>query len=518
MTSPSDIVVTDTGGTLTFSLWLHRNDAAETGSSDFTLALPGLPLRLDGSGGVHTAFGYNVLLNLAVTQSAGGAPVVTIPDSHLSATLEASLPGFDVSGTLGVLKVEVKDNPANPSSFSGTYATSFAIDGSGVFSGQTKLNGGAGIDLLVSASFGDGQVFDPKFSTDLKIDWTFTNADPNLSGAFGDLPAIAFDNFQLDLGSFFDGLIAPVVTRLKSVTRSLQPVADFLLTDVPILSDIANRSITFEDLIAEYLQTPNLDGFLTAIKVIDEVNVNGFGGLLDLGSFTVHTDLRSGAWTGSDIATFGITDARDPSGELRNESGTMQKLESVDVDFPFLDNPVSILNLLVNPSAPVSLVEWNVPSLDVNLVKTEGDTYVYPGVYVGMELSLGVHTGMTIGFDTRGFATGNLSDGFTVHDGLVDANGTPAVVGIVIDAKIKVGVGIPDMTGLSPDAKLEGTIWLGFNGQNDQGTIGIDQIDTSNPFFDSGDPEIDAILEVEFDLPLSGHQTYTIVKKKLWPA
>ncbi|MGO9466051.1 MAG: hypothetical protein ACLQVF_18065 [Isosphaeraceae bacterium] len=190
------------------------------------------------------------------------------------------------------------------------------------------------------------------------------------------------------------------------------------------------------------------------------------------------------------------------------------------MDFPFLDDPSVILNLFVNPSVPITLVTWQLPKLDANF-QYEQDAEVAPGVFVSFGGGLDARVAGSLAFNTSGFETGNLLDGFTMTDGLIDANGNPAFAALSVSATCGAGLGAGyggGAVGVEADVTFTGTLFFAFNGQDSAGTIAVDQIDTSDPLVITGPPEIDVELDVVFEFgDPSLNYSITIAQGRLWP-
>ena len=74
----------------------------------------------------------------------------------------------------------------------------------------------ADVNLDLALSLGEGAAF-PRLLADVGLDWSFAGADPGASGPFGGRPQIAFENIQLDLGTFLSNVVGPIVNTVDSV-------------------------------------------------------------------------------------------------------------------------------------------------------------------------------------------------------------------------------------------------------------------------------------------------------------
>ena len=60
------------------------------------------------------------------------------------------------------------------------------------------------------------------------------------------LKYLAFEDIELDLGSFLADLIIPVVEKIQSVTEPFQPIIDIVTAAIPVLSDLAGEPVMLD--------------------------------------------------------------------------------------------------------------------------------------------------------------------------------------------------------------------------------------------------------------------------------
>ena len=152
---------------------------------------------------------------------------------------------------------------------------------------------------------------------------------------------MAFNNIQLDLGSFFSKFVTPIVSEIKTVLQPIQPLIDLLNTRMPIFSDIGfleNKFDTNHDGKVSLLEVIDFfDGgstkFLDTVVAIDNF-VNsipslGSGDLINLGSFDLggasnanNTDVRGLTdLTGVNLTSFNAADIATELTTLGNSIG-----------------------------------------------------------------------------------------------------------------------------------------------------------------------------------------------------
>ncbi|MCT7991818.1 proprotein convertase P-domain-containing protein [Laspinema olomoucense] len=248
----------------------------------FDLGLPALGLDIDG--GVNVDLDWTLDFGFGLNREEGFYFVLSedTTDPELTVTLDASLPGFEGTGNLGFLTLDVKDRlretseettqetnsetPQGATHFNATFAIDLIEKGAtgedatklGLFEmgnlGVTpKLMGKADVQLDITASVNGAELGDeeltavlPSIVSDFDLLWTFDTSD--LSGNIGKLETVAFNNVGLDLGSFISDFLGPIVGKIQNMTEPIQPIIDVLTNPLPVISDLAGQNITLIDL------------------------------------------------------------------------------------------------------------------------------------------------------------------------------------------------------------------------------------------------------------------------------
>src|SRR5439155_26526079 len=207
----------------------------------------------------------------------------------------------------------------------------------------------------------------------------------------------------------------------------LEPLAEFLLTPLPVFSDLAMDTgggpIYLADLLGVWGQ--RVTRFAEAVEIINGLDSRFLpGGAVNLGSFTV-TDPRA-------IDSAG--DAR-PADILQNNGAAdliaqisalspgaasffdqLAMLGSFGLHFTMLDSPASAFHLLIARDS--SLFNYALPAVSVS-TSVGTDIPVYPGVLVHVGGDLTVLVAATFSCDSSGLHGGNLLDGFYLEDASV---------------------------------------------------------------------------------------------------
>jgi len=132
------------------------------------------------------------------------------------------------------------------------------------------LVGGAHINLDLIASFGGNAQF-PSLSSNFLLDWDLTDSQPETGEeTLGGKPKISFTNNTLNLGEFLGDFLAPIVDDIQKVLGPIEPVIDFLIAPIPIISDLAGP-VTVLDVIGLFTSPQAAEGVETFLEVLAQV-------------------------------------------------------------------------------------------------------------------------------------------------------------------------------------------------------------------------------------------------------
>ncbi|HEV3340395.1 MAG TPA: hypothetical protein VG125_08560, partial [Pirellulales bacterium] len=426
-------------------------------------------------------------------------------DTKLSLHVHAALPNLSgAHGTLaGLLPVVVADGPNatnvglqkpyDASDFHGdfnlglpsgnvSWMNSLQGKSGALEPGSTVdfVNGNAGINLALaidSTQFVQGEGNFPSMGADLAIDWTFNNLKSNAvtnaalpgdgKGA-GNVPTVAFNDVQLEIGSFFSRLVAPAIAEVQKVTKPLQPVVDALQKPIPVLSDLSNLvhqgDVTLESLITKETGDDTLKTFDDAVNFLNNLVTVQSGESLNyyLGSFNINglngIDPRTQALN---LATASITKAADKlTVDLGNnhpiDVGDLAQFgpyhEAADqngggplVRFPILEKPASAFGILLGQDVGLVTVDL----VDHQTFAEPKFSKFYP-IFgpLGIQIngSLECKANFDFGYDTYGLLQKKPLEGFFVvsDKNYRDFDGTVRddQAGLTFDAKLDAGPGI----------------------------------------------------------------------------
>ncbi len=296
------------------------------------IGIPGLALKAGPSGdpasdGISTKLGFALHFKVGLSKEKGffvnthdgwGSDDKAYPE--LQVGLGFDLPR-DMLAELAFLKIHVTKHAGAGKLFAGAFQIDLKAS-SGEASCWTGSGAACNADetkVLTFADLGDTEVGDlfgislkgafdldwdivadadaalPGVRANFKLTWAFDNNAPS---AFG-TPDIAFKHVGINAGSFFQGLLGPIVKEVKRVTGPIQPVMDTLYAPIPVLSDLSKMAggddvtlVTLAKTFNTLADGPSLDFVDTVKAVIDFINHlptcgSGEDCFIEIGSFDV---------------------------------------------------------------------------------------------------------------------------------------------------------------------------------------------------------------------------------------
>lgn len=484
----SDIKLTFTTGTAKSYEFTHSL------SSDFGLpSALGLAVQTSGTADVDLTYD----LDFQVGLDTGGFYLRTSDSNELKLSLDAAIPGFTATANLGFLHFNANDIGATPSTFTSDINVDF-IDSNndgklraGELTGDVlnaTLTGAADINLHLASDMGTAVL--PSVSADLNIDWGFSNSvtdgDPQ---SFGNTPTIAFNNVEVDLGTFATDYVLPILNALDAILRPIGEVTDLLKTRISFLEglegatgllDTVDVDVDGDNSVSMSLGQDGQIHFIDLlVKAIPSLNfapilqfINTSSDILEWIDALAGTDY-SGAYY--DLGGFNLsgTDIRIPTVSLANANPTLQgvqeNLEDFVDDLSAIPGLQTFLRDLL-PEAngePASGNALAFPILDrANLFKVllggNADLFtmdlapitlgygslahpqqiasipVFPFINLNLEFFANVTVDTAFGFDTTGLQAwkttgydpnqiGKVFQGFYVSDQVVGGNDQPEV-------------------------------------------------------------------------------------------
>jgi hypothetical protein len=468
-----DIDVVEDVDDVKFNLKLRRasNDNTFSTSLGASLGLPGLGLEV--SGNATASIGYSLDFKFGVNKT-NGFYFDTSANNELSLNLNASLPGLNARGKLGILELDAIDQGTQ---LKGTFTVDLRDSDNQLRLTElssinfadlvdAKLTGEAKVKLGLTTQFSNTSVILPSIKTNFDLVWSFNDSSisPGQVQDFGSLPTPAFNNVQLDLDSFLNDFTRPIFSQIKTIMEPIKPIIDFLVTPI----DLKIAKFNLLDIAQELGYIDQEDRrFIEALQRITQLaSISQFSSNLaiDLGSFNLGTaDIRSsgfslGATTASppDIRSLGFSlgattanptaAAADWSKQLENaesEKSFLTQLTSLPgISFSILTDASQAFKMLLGQDA--NLFAYDLPNLDFTLDYEKFFPIVYAlGVNIKGQLTAAID--LKFGYDTKGLKDfegskdiGDIFNGFYIDD-----SGQPqAIVSARLEAALAVDVGV----------------------------------------------------------------------------
>ncbi|MEB3339666.1 hypothetical protein [Okeania sp.] len=395
---------------------------------------------------------------------------------ELEVDLNLAIPDSKLTGSLAFLKLEIEDNKEEGGDKT-QFNASFDIDLSkpkgsdnpnevGLFEMAKlefapSLTGGADVNLDLTASV-NGDLFGkpelsgvfPGIVSDFDLVWNFDASNLSEDNKdFATLETVAFNNVNLDLGSFISDFLGPVAEEVKKVTKPIEPVIDAITDPIPVISDLAGKDISLLDLAEAfgYAEVGMIRDIAAIVELINAIPENTENLLIPLGDLELvgqsegagGTVRRSSSNSGfnyldqigniEDVKDFPGVDLQQTDGIDgfidETSGGTKSLLEGLKnnkygaFDFPILNDPSQVFGLLLGQ--PAVLVTYDMEPLDFQFEYVQ-DFPIFGPLWGRIGGGIGASIDLAFGFDTYGIQKFAETDyeypldilrGFYVSDG-----------------------------------------------------------------------------------------------------
>lgn len=439
---------------------------------DFDIGLPGLGIETEGE--IDVVLGWEFAFGFGLSVAEGFYFDIS-DNSELELNVDVTTPGAAISGQLAFLGLTAQDKESEEGEFTHLGAT-FAIDVVNRsdapdatpeerdkrlgFSelGQLGINTGIAAEAIVSLGFDlkvEGVDVFPDLSADFYLDWSVGDrdgVDPAIDDfiQLGDLSSsllmeglelVEFRDVTLDLGSYIDDVIAPVLDTINDVLEPLEPIIDFLTAPLPVISDLG-ADLTLLDIAAAFgtVDTSFINSVADIIELIDLIDSFSAAdeGGINFGDFAVF-DINA---LGDTALNIDLSDARANLTALKDKvvnEATTQALPSTSSSagakliagdgfaFPILTDPSQIFGLLLGNTADLVTYDFGTLALDFSYTQFFP---IFGPLGASITGQIGALIDFDFGFDTLGiqqFAEGNFTNpelifnGFYIDD--LDDNG-----------------------------------------------------------------------------------------------
>ena len=562
--------------------------------ADFDLGFPGLGLH--SSGGIDAQLHWTLDIGFGVSRTNGAfillsngyeddlgddenAPISEAPNTHAGDDLKVVIsvsprPDLEIDGSLGFLTMKAfidEDCSFYSNNGFGVYLGVDLNDGSynpdedgrkdwkldkiknaqinvselgRELSVETRVK--SNLNLEMSLTLG-GDAYLPSISADLEFDWL-----AETGGKQNGIQKLALNQITFDAGSFLKKVLGPIVHRIKEILEPVQPLLDFLQSDVPVLNKLPKKSvnITFLRLIQEFGKAKDIDlRMLEDLVALNNViqNIDACGDLqlilpnlvlVDAADNRVNDEfgkefldgkvgdiegfvndlITSLGISNSDISVAGFSEGTWDEAVNREfadfgENITEESDDSYGWSFPIFEEPLKeIVGLLLGRHS--TLVYYDMHPFHLGDEFSKNYPIVGP-LCADIGFNFGVNIDLAFGYDTLGMESwrnsgfkdvGSLIDGFYVADWDLNGNEFSEVV---FNVGIDAGVSLAGIAGVTIGVNLD--VNLDLKDPNDDGKVRLGElidILSLNPL-DTFDVEAELTANAKAYL-------YYVIGKKTW--
>ena len=322
--TPDDIQLVADTEHIQFNVLVAGNAFEQMFPIDFDAAIPGLGFEVDADINVRLDYVFGLGFGISTGElfylDTSG---VTESGSEFALTLTAAIDDdASLDATLGFLQLEVDeaDDDDGNSRLQGSIEVDLiggnegrlGVSSIGSVEVEGRLTAFANVDLDAEVNVGGDGNF-PSVFTLFHYDQQFADVTISTSAGFnadfGGSPIIVLENVSLDLGTFVSRFAGPILEKVQTITKPMEPLVDTLTAPIPVISDLAGRDITMLDLAqlfgGDKFDRRYIDAVVAVIDVINSIPTGQEDVVISFGDFVI--------MDGS-----GSNDLRDPNSNLSN--------------------------------------------------------------------------------------------------------------------------------------------------------------------------------------------------------
>ncbi|HCU70037.1 MAG TPA: hypothetical protein DGF30_12660 [Desulfomicrobium sp.] len=328
------------------------------------------------------------------------------------------------------------------------------------------------------------------------------------------LELVEFRHVGIDMGSFLGDFLGPIVENIQDITEPLQPVIDFMTARIPVVSDLAGRTITLVDIagLTGYVETGMIYAIADIISLVNSIPAEPGSLIVPIGSLSIigpgSTDELKFNLTlpdfdlGSDSSGEGGFSLGDALGGF--EDGLDTILDGIDTSgstgatsssvlngtapgagsfgFPIFESPSEIFGLLLG--RPATLITYDLPPFGLDFQWRQSFP-VWGPFNVVLTIGAGVTVDLAFGYDTEGvarFVEGDFENPLDLLAGF-----------FISDTDLPQGTGGTDV----PELVLEGEVFAGAELNLGIASAGVEGGLILTVNFDLYDPDRDGKVRVD---------------------
>ncbi|MCL4103506.1 hypothetical protein [Fibrobacter sp. HC4] len=369
---------------------------------------------------------------------------------------------------------------------------------------ETNLEGDLDINVVLTLGF-DETVVDigfPTIGTTFHLKWAAAFGQP-----FGSLEEASFSDIKLDLGSFVNRTLKPVLNKIQKVIDPIMPLIDFLQSEIPVLSSLpkGGSKMTVLNLIksigdAKGVNLGMIDDIVKVANLVKKITTINPGeislGSLDIVSSTYRDSKVQNFLSGTAALPLGDFVGRLAGGDAKNAIEAETKTISSSFDgsstsgwfFPlFQDEKTgkfelsalkqSAINLLFGLN--IDLVKYRMSPLIFDFDWSKSFPIVGP-LCADIGLNFGAKIELSFGYDTCGLISWKktgfkdlwaLADGFYIND--LDSHGKD-VSEVIFYSGITAGASVAGRAGINVGVNLN--LNLNLDDPNNDGKLRLSEL------------------------------------------
>ena len=287
---------------------------------------------------------------------------------------------------------------------------------------------------------------------------------------------LGFSNVQMNVSRFGVSFLNNTITDLQKFTKPLQTLADAL--EKPLLP---GWGFTMTGLMQQlgYGQAASVaKTFADTIEAINSLSptLTSNDAWVNLGSFTTQVQGSSQLVTVGSVATSATNLASQLSSSLSNTLAQLNHIPGLQVA---LNDPNQLFKLLTGEKATLFSYTLRVPSvISVSVQQQLAAIPVSPVTLTEFDiyanLAMNLSGSATFGFDTTGFQSGNLANGFFVQSAHLTASLTAGLSGLLNEA---------DLAGYKITGAVTGSVTASLKGPDSSGKVYAQQLSNGGIVF-----------------------------------
>jgi hypothetical protein len=275
---------------------------------------------------------------------------------------------------------------------------------------------------------------------------------------------LTFSQVQMNIGRFAASFLNSAIANLQAFTRPLQPLADAL--DKPLIPGWGITTAWVMQQLGYDQAASDARTFAGAIRTINnlQASLSSSDAWVNLGSFTAQVKGPAQLVTLRSVPNAGASITSQLNGSIAAALSQLQSIPGLKV---VLNDPQQLMKLVTGENTTLFSYTLSVPhAISVTKQQQLAAIPVSPATLTELDVlaNLGVNVSgtATFGFDSSGFQSGNLANGFFIQNARLRASLTVGLSGLLNEA---------DLAGYQMTGAVTGTITASLRGADGSGKL-----------------------------------------------